>query len=199
MRPEHRAPLVASLAVVLACAGVLVHAARTDALGGLPWRLPMSVVAGELVRPAQAAEPRAVASPSTPEPTRSSVAPGRSTPERAPRPTHRPTHRPTPLSHGGPPAHPHPPPTPTPAPVATVVPAAVPAPPADGHRHPRHPGPHRDQHQHRDHSEHRGHGEHRGHEDAARPGHGPGVGSGHEPGHGPGRHGHGHGSHPGRP
>ena len=38
MRSEHRAPFVASIVVVLACIGVMAHAVRTDALGGIARR-----------------------------------------------------------------------------------------------------------------------------------------------------------------
>ncbi|MFC6342615.1 hypothetical protein ACFP8W_11550, partial [Nocardioides hankookensis] len=51
MRSEHRAPLVASIVVVLACFGVMVHAVRTDALGGFARHLPMGMIAGTVIQP----------------------------------------------------------------------------------------------------------------------------------------------------
>jgi hypothetical protein len=57
MRSEHRAPLIASLIVVLACVGVVAHAMRTDALGGLAERLPMGMIAAPVLHH-RAAEPQ---------------------------------------------------------------------------------------------------------------------------------------------
>jgi hypothetical protein len=50
MRAEHRRPLIAAVAVLIACGCVIAHAMRTDALGGLS--RPMRVVAGHLLEPA---------------------------------------------------------------------------------------------------------------------------------------------------
>jgi len=71
MRSEHRAPFVASIIVVLACIGVMAHAVRTDALGGIARRTPMGFVAGAVLQPkpeigAEAPRPQAVAPPLVP-------------------------------------------------------------------------------------------------------------------------------------
>lgn len=52
MRHEHRAPFIASIVVVLACAGVLTHGMRTDALVGLARLNPLRPIASQLVEPA---------------------------------------------------------------------------------------------------------------------------------------------------
>lgn len=59
MRSEHRAPFVASIVVVLACIGVMAHAVRTDALGGIAARLPMGLIAAPVLHP----KPEPVAPP----------------------------------------------------------------------------------------------------------------------------------------
>src|SRR5690349_8838089 len=67
MRSEHRAPFVASIVVVLACIGVMAHAVRTDALGGIARRTPMGYIAGAVLQPkpevAEAPLPEAAAPP----------------------------------------------------------------------------------------------------------------------------------------
>ena len=81
MRSEHRAPLVASIIVVLACIGVMTHAVRTDALGGFARHTPMGMIAGSMLlpkaQPVLAAEaPRpAVAAPSPAKATTKEAAP----------------------------------------------------------------------------------------------------------------------------
>src|SRR6478735_3693202 len=76
MRSEHRAPLIASVIVVLACAGVLTHAIRTDALGGCRL-LQFHVIAAHLVVPAD----KAVGDPAPLVPTPSVTASASSPPE----------------------------------------------------------------------------------------------------------------------
>src|SRR6478735_190186 len=105
MRSEHRAPLIASVIVVLACAGVLTHAIRTDALGGFASR-PFHVIAGHLVVPAD----KAVADPAPlvpPTPTATPAAPGSSAPSSGPsaRPTAK--HHPVRETRAPKPAHAH--------------------------------------------------------------------------------------------
>lgn len=51
MRSEHRAPLVASIVVVLACIGVMAHAVRTDALGGLVGPIHRALLAAPVLHP----------------------------------------------------------------------------------------------------------------------------------------------------
>lgn len=54
MRSEHRAPLVASIVVVLACIGVLTHAVRTDALGGIAGPIHRALLAAPVLHPKSA-------------------------------------------------------------------------------------------------------------------------------------------------
>ncbi|GAA4695796.1 hypothetical protein [Nocardioides conyzicola] len=61
MRSEHRAPLIASIVVVLSCIGVMVYSARTDALGGLARHTPMGLIAGAVLQPLPAPAPAAAA------------------------------------------------------------------------------------------------------------------------------------------
>lgn len=61
MRSEHRAPLVASIVVVLACIGVMAHAVRTDALGGLVGPIHRALLAAPVLQP----KPEPVEAPAT--------------------------------------------------------------------------------------------------------------------------------------
>src|SRR6478735_706244 len=100
MRHEHRAPFIASIVVVLACAGVLTHGLRTDAFVGLARLAPFRPIAAHVVEPrtvpTEAPRPQAApplvaappaADPSAPAGTASS-APGLSHQHRAPHATH---------------------------------------------------------------------------------------------------------------
>jgi hypothetical protein len=51
MKAEHRRPLIAFLLVTIACFGVMAHAIRTDALGGLGRLDPSRIVAGAMLVP----------------------------------------------------------------------------------------------------------------------------------------------------
>src|SRR6478735_4717063 len=104
MRHEHRAPFIASIVVVLACAGVLTHGLRTDALVGLARLAPLRPIAAHVVEPkavpTEAPQPQAapalVAAPPAPfAPTRAvRRTPATRSPSRSLRPLPRPRRRP---------------------------------------------------------------------------------------------------------
>jgi hypothetical protein len=87
MRSEHRAPLVASIVVVLVCIGVMAHAVRTEAIGGFARHTPMGLIAGSMLYPTPA--PPADAAPDAAEPpvVAQSGPPARSTAKQPSRPS----------------------------------------------------------------------------------------------------------------
>jgi hypothetical protein len=61
MKAEHRRPLIAFLLVTVVCFAMMVHAIRTDALGGFARLDPARVVAGQLLVPKPTERPAAQA------------------------------------------------------------------------------------------------------------------------------------------
>jgi outer membrane biosynthesis protein TonB len=135
MRSEHRAPLVASIIVLLVCVGVVAHAVRTEALGGFVRHSPMGMIAATVLNEKPKPEPVVADAPTKKQPARPA---SRTAPAAAPSATPRPAPKPKPKPVAKPKPKPVAKPKPKPVRSAPLPVAPTAEPDRSGRGHARH-------------------------------------------------------------